>query len=255
MFRVSPRLLVLNIVLLGVAAFFGYQLMSEISARRSLPARPVARAPQSPAAGAPAAADAATRPDLRGQFGVIASKNLFSPSRTDVVVTAGDAARPATPPPILHGVVLDDAKSRAYLEDPTTKRVFSYAIGDNVGGGKLETIRADRVGIVRPDGIVEVMLRDPSKPKPIPAMTGAQPPAAGQPSAPGQPPSVPPAFPAIRPGIPGSTAPGMPGIVTPTPLPAPASQAITAPPRPLQSIPSDFLRRPTVPPPDPATPR
>lgn len=257
MFGVSPRLVALNVLLLGVAALFVYQLIGEISAPRSLPVRPAARAPQAPAASAPVVSDTAARPDARGQFGIVASKNLFSPTRTDVVAVE-PAGQPAAPRPILHGVVVDEAKSRAYLEDPTTKRVFSYAIGDNVGGGKLETIRADRVGIARPDGVIEVMLRDPSKPRPTPP---TQPPAAGQlpgvgplPSG-GQPGSVPPAFPPIRPGVPGAAVPGMPAIAAPTPLPAPVPQPITAPPRPLQSIPSDFLRRPTVPPPDTGTPR
>ena len=258
MFGVSPRLLALNLLLLGVAALFGYQLIGEISAPRSLPMRPAPRAPQAPvAAAAPTASDAAARPDPRGQFaqyGVVASRNLFSPTRTDVVAVE-PAGQPAAPRPILHGVVVDEAKSRAYLEDPTTKRVFSYAIGDNVGGGKLETIRADRVGIARPDGLIEVMLRDPAKPRPTPPPAAGQPPAAGPMPSGGQPPSMPPTFPAIRPGVPGSAAPGMPAIATPTPLPAPVPQPITAPPRPLQSIPSDFLRRPTVPPPDVATPR
>jgi len=255
MFGVSPRLVALNILLLGIAGFFGYQLMKEISAPRSLPARPAARAPHAAAANAAAAPDAAARLDPRGQFGVVASKNLFSPSRTDVVAIE-TASQPAAPRPILHGVVVDEAKSRAFLEDPTTKRVFGYAIGDNVGGGKLETIRADRVGIARPDGLIEVMLRDPSKPRPVPATGAAQPPAAGQPPSGAQPPTMPqPAFPGIRPGAPGSVAPGMPPIATPTPLPGPVPQPITAPPRPLQSIPSDFLRRPTVPPPDAAAPR
>lgn len=244
MFAVSPRLIALNLLLLGVAAFFGYELMREVSAPRPLPGRPVARAPQTPLPGAGVSPEAAARPDQRGQYGIVASKNLFSPSRTDVVATGADApGQPATPRPVLHGVVLDDARSRAYLEDPTTKRVFGYALGDSVGGGKLETIRADRVGIVRPEGVVEVMLRDPSKPPPVPVTAGAQPPATNQPTVVGSP------FPAIRPGVAGSPAPGMPGMVAPPPLPAPV-----APPRPLQSIPSDFLRRPTVPPRD-ATPR
>ena len=86
------------------------------------------------------------------------SKNLFSPSRSEApagpVVAAG-------PRPLLHGVVMDGPKSRAYLEDPTVKRTFGYAVGDAVNGGRVQSIGEDRVVIARPDGLVEVLLQDP----------------------------------------------------------------------------------------------
>jgi hypothetical protein len=77
---------------------------------------------------------------------------------------------------ILHGVVIDGARSRAYLDDPVAKRVFGYAVGDTVAGGRLERILDDRVVIRGPAGVVEVLLQDPTKPQeegpvPVPAPT------------------------------------------------------------------------------------
>jgi hypothetical protein len=63
--------------------------------------------------------------------------------------------------------MIDGDKSRAYLEEPPAKRVFGYAVGDTIAGGRLDSIRPDRVVIARPEGPVEVLLHDPSKPKPV----------------------------------------------------------------------------------------
>jgi hypothetical protein len=90
---------------------------------------------------------------------------------------------------MLLGVLVDGARSRAYLEDATTKRVLSYQIGDSVSGGRLDQITDDKVVIVRPDGPIDVLLRDPAKPRPPappPAASpgGAQTPTAQQPTSP-----------------------------------------------------------------------
>ena len=243
---VYPRLALLNLVLLGVAGYFGLQLMRELAGPRPLPTRPAARPATAAAPGAEVPADPAVRPS--GAQGVVASRNLFSPSRTDVVATSPEAsAAAAAPRPILHGVVLDEAKSRAYLEDVATKRIFGYAVGDVVAGGKVTAIRGDRVVLARPEGSIEVMLRDPSKPAPPPVAPGPQP--GLQPGLqPGFPPGVQPGVqPPIRPGLAPATS-GVPGVVIPGR--APSVLPPTAAPRPLQSIPSDFLRRPTVAPPE-----
>ena len=70
---------------------------------------------------------------------------------------------PLPPKPILLGVVVDGPASRAYLEDPSTKRVFGYQVGDSVAGGKLEKIADDRIQISRADGVMDVLLRDPTQ--------------------------------------------------------------------------------------------
>lgn len=244
---VSPRLALLNLALLGVAGYFGFELMRELATPRALPvpaaARPAtAQAPET-------AADAPARPGTA--YGVVASRNLFSPNRTDVVAAGPESSAPAVPRPILQGVILDDARSRAYLEDVTTKRVFGYAVGDTVAGGKVTAIRGDRVVLARPEGSIEVMLRDPSKPPPPAVALGPQP--GLQPGIqPGLQPGVQPGFVPgaqlpIRPGL-APVMPGSPGMTVPG-----ASTSVlppTAAPRPLQSSPSDFLRRPTVAPPE-----
>jgi hypothetical protein len=243
---VSPRLALLNLALLGVAGYFGFELMRELATPRPLPTRAAARPATAAAPGAEAPVDPAARPS--GAYGVVASRNLFSPSRTDVGATNLEATAAAAPRPILHGVVLDDAKSRAYLEDVATKRIFGYAVGDVFSGGKITAIHGDRVVLARPEGSIDVLLRDPSKPAPAPVALGSQP--GLQPGLqPGFPPGARPGIqPPIRPGLSPAT-PGVPGTVvpgrTPSVLPPP-----TAAPRPLQSIPSDFLRRPTVAPPE-----
>jgi hypothetical protein len=78
-------------------------------------------------------------------------------------------------------VVLDGPHSRAYIEDPATRRVAGYALGDPIGGGKLVRILEDRVVIGRPEGLVEIMLKDPAKPRPE---SPAAPAIPGIPSAP-----------------------------------------------------------------------
>ena len=227
---VSPRLALLNLALLGVAGYFGAQVMGELAPPRSLPTRTAPRPASGPAPGAEAAADPAARPP--GAYGAVASRNLFNPARTDVVAASPEASAAAAPRPILHGVVLDEAKSRAYLEDVATKRIFGYAVGDVVSGSKVTAIRGDRVVLARPEGSIEVLLRDPSKPPPAVA-SGTQPGLQ-----PGQQPGLQPGVRLpIRPGLSPST-PGVPATVAP------------GAPRPLQSIPSDFLRRPTVVPPE-----
>jgi hypothetical protein len=112
---------------------------------------------------------------------VIAAKHLFNPSRAEGGPAPAAPAVPLPPKPLLLGLVLDGPQSRAYLEDPTTKRVFGYQIGDAVAGGRLEKITGDKVVITRPDGPMEVLLRDPAKPRPVA-------PAAQAPPSPGFPP-------------------------------------------------------------------
>jgi hypothetical protein len=194
------RLLVVNVVLAGISLLCVGLIVKQLV---SAPAT-VASRPRSGAA-APAAPPAAEPQRLPAQaYSMIASRNLFSPTRTETPGT-GLAGGPTINivKPSLHGVVLRDGAPIAYLEDPLTKRIAGYRIGDPIAGGTVQTISADAVVIARPDGVVDVRLRDPSKPRP-PAPT-----PAGQPPVPGQAP-VPGPFP----------APG--GVQPPTPIPQPA---------------------------------
>ncbi len=185
--RVSKRLLLVNVILAAVAVFFVVSLVRDLTRSRPLPPPPAPRRAQAAAPVEEQAQSAIAGEQLAG-YNVIVAKHLFNPSRSEGGATA--AAVPAAPPPpkpMLLGVVVDGPKSRAYLEDATTKRVFGYQIGDTVAGGRLDQITDDKVVIVRPDGAMEVMLRDPSKPKPAAAPPAGAPgqPAGQQPAAPG----------------------------------------------------------------------
>ena len=169
----SAPLRMLNIALALVGCLLAAALTRELVAAHPLPSPPLPRATRAVATAPPPSASA---PPSTAGYGVIATKNLFSASRSE---TAAGPVAAAGPKPVLHGVVLDGPKSRAYLEDPLVKRTFGYAVGDTLGGGRVESIAADRVVIGRGDGSVEVLLRDPSKPRPTPPAPG---PAGGAPA-------------------------------------------------------------------------
>ncbi len=198
-----------------------------------------AAAPQTPAA-----SPKAGPPPPLSAFTVVAERNLFSPTRTESgpepprPTTASLGPTPAAPKPRLYGVVLSDGTARAYLEDPRTRKVFGYVVGDSVADSRVEQIRTDRVVLRRGGEVYEVLLHDPTKPKPgapaaagrpvqptmpqpgMPQMPGGFPVAPGAPGAAGvqpyglQPPQVP---------APGQGEEGEEGVVPTQPAPPPAA--------------------------------
>ncbi len=190
----SKQLIVLNAALLGVAVFLTVWLVRDLGRSQALPAPPAPK-PPAPVAQQDEPRPAAPAGEPLGSYNVIVAKYLFAASRSEGQVAASPTPPPPPPPPkpLLLGVVVDGPESRAYLEDPVTKRVIGYRIGDAVAGGKLQRVTADRVQIVgRPDGTIDVLLRDPAKPRPAPEVTTPAPPAASprvegaQPPTPGQ---------------------------------------------------------------------
>jgi hypothetical protein len=200
MARLSKPLWLVNALLLAAAIYLGVSLAKDLTRSRPLPESPAPRRAAAPAP--PEEKPAAAVEDKLQAYNVIVARHLFNPSRSEGGVASAAPAAPLPPKPLLLGVVVDGPKSRAYLEEASTKRVFGYKIGDQVSGGRLEQITDEKVVIVRPDGTMDVMLHDPAKPKPAPAPAqpgapGAQPGAqAGAPPVPGQPvpgqPPVPP---------------------------------------------------------------
>lgn len=159
-------------VAIGLAAYVGWQVV------RPAPAGPPPAPPARPAVPAAAPAPPAAPAAAGGDFGVIASRNLFNPGRSEspTPAVASTEAAAALPRPHLYGVVLRDGTDGpiAYLEDPATRQVAGYRVGDSVAGGTVQTIAADRVVLERPEGRVSVQLRDPTKPR-APAVAAAEP--------------------------------------------------------------------------------
>lgn len=192
----SKRLLALNLVLVAAAVVFSFQLVRVFTTPRALPKAGAPR-PLPPTS----AAAEEKAPAALPTYGVIATKNLFSSTRSEAPPAAATPATPAVKPQ-LFGVVIDNGRNIAFLEDPATKRVFGYKTGDSVAGGQLERIEADRVVIKRGEGTVEVLLRDPAKPKAVASTTpapsprqtapGVQQPASGPPAVQPPPPVPPP---------------------------------------------------------------
>ena len=202
------RLLVLNVALGLVSLFFAVGIVRALLVKHPLPKPTVLRAvaptpPVAPATASDAKAEA---------YAAIAAQNLFNPGRNEM--GSSTAATASVVKPILHGIVIEGGKSRAFLEDPSIRRVGGYSIGDSVGGGQIQKIADDRVVIARPEGIVEVLLQDPSKPRPV-----APGPAGPAVTVPGQP-------------VPGQPVPGqpVPGQAVPGQVPVPAAPLVQAPP-------------------------
>jgi hypothetical protein len=197
------RLIVLNAVLLALAAGGTVYIVRQLTSPMPMPQAGRGR----PAPPAPSPAE--VPPPSPGGYASVAARNLFSPTRTESPPAPTVAASPAVKPN-LFGVVLREGAPIAYLEDPNTKRVAGYRVGDSVAGGTVQTINSEGIVINRPDGNMDVRLRDPSKPRPTPvalppgAVPGAQPGIAGSPI----PGVIPPAG-----TIPGAVPPGVAPVV------------------------------------------
>jgi hypothetical protein len=226
----SRRLVVINAALGVVAIVAAGYTIREL--RTEAPTA-VVRPASTPQPSSPPAADAPAPPP--GGYASVAARNLFSPTRSEAPPSAV-ASGPALPKPQLYGIILREQAPVAYLEDPATKRVAGYRVGDAVAGGTVKTIANDHVVLNRPEGEVNVRLRDPSKPRP------AAPPAAAAPGG-------------TLPTIPGAPVPPGQGVAPPT-VAAPGAPAVppagvqplpqnpnALPPLPRRPLPPNLLRR------------
>ena len=114
--------------------------------------RPRRARPPPPAAATPAPAATSSRLPAQA-YNVIATRNLFSPdAHRDAAARRCGGARGPSGSPSRACTASCCAKGSpiAYLEDPITKRIAGYRIGDPIAGGTVQTISADAVVITRP---------------------------------------------------------------------------------------------------------
>jgi len=158
----SRSLLTLNVLSISIAAVLWVSLVQLFWSRPQLP---TPRAPS--AAPSHVARDAEFTTDRASLTSclVVATKSPLSPTRSETESLLGQQAA-GRPKPVLPGVVIGGANRRAYLEDPVSKRVVSYVVGDVTPGGGLDRIEEDRVAIIGRGGALEVLPQDPNKPKP-----------------------------------------------------------------------------------------
>jgi len=165
---VRRTLFLVNVVVGGLGCLFAAGIVRDIVTHRSLPPVPAPR----PAQSALDPAEPLAVPPPLASFQVIATRNMFNPARTEATGATAVAAMAAGVRPILHGVLIDGEKRRAFLEEPPARQVSGYSVGDQIAGGRLAAIEPDRVVIVRPQGRLEVFLQDASKPRPAAPITG-----------------------------------------------------------------------------------
>jgi len=157
----SKRLLGLNALLAVLSVSFSVYIIWQMTAPlgSSASTRPV------PSPAVVVEADTTPMPPTAAVYAMVGSRNVFSPTRTDTQKV--DPAVTIVGQPLnLFGVVLAGDRSIAYLEDPVTKRVYAYRLGDSVGGGTIRAIEASHVVLERRNQRLDVQLHDPSRPKP-----------------------------------------------------------------------------------------
>ena len=125
----SRRLLVVNVSLGLAACLLAAGHRRELLAPLPLPPPAAPRAAARPRRRRRAAPS--TAPPAAGGLRASSWPRTSSARRAR---NPGRARVAAGPKPVLHGVVMDGPKSRAYLEDPLPS-AFGYSVGDAIGGG------------------------------------------------------------------------------------------------------------------------
>ena len=228
-----------NVALAVVAAMLVLYIARQFMAPMPLPVGG-RRAPTSGAVPPPIDAP---RPPVSA-YNVVAARNLFSPTRTEAPSSTLVTSTPLVKPN-LFGVVVRESGSIAYLEDPTTKRVAGYRVGDRILGGTVQAIKADVVTIDAPGGALDVRLHDPGKPRATPAAVAATPQPSVAPALPGV---IPPSAPTTPPPPQGAQPPIAQPAQPPTVLPGqPPTAAIPGQPPAVTTPPALPGRRPLPP--------
>jgi type II secretory pathway component PulC len=157
----SRPVLALNLFLAGLSVFLSIRIGHAIFAPDPQPAPRTAR----PLAVAASRDHGAVRHSRSsGVYDVIATRNLFHPSRSEPTSSEAKAPLlPAAPTLALYGVAISDDTRVAFVQDLVTKQILGYKTGDKLAGGQVERIEPDRVVIRRADGPIEVLLHQPKE--------------------------------------------------------------------------------------------
>jgi type II secretory pathway component PulC len=162
MFR---NFLVINAVLFIVACFLGAELYGTLNRRMEVPTEPPVNAEKK------AAQDDKKRTQFvrPKSFEVIASANLFNPSRSStkeeekVVATTSPKDQPK-----LFGTIIIGDKKMAILEDPGTRERKTFGLKESVGGFTISEIAENKVVLSWSGEEVTVQLREDKGVKPLP---------------------------------------------------------------------------------------
>src|SRR3989338_689184 len=139
----TPRWLFMNALVLLIGAFFAFQTVRTLGSVRPLPPEPAAK-PAAPAPPKDGKEDPALARPALPTFSVVATRNLFNASRSEVSQASATGPAAQFRNLQLQGVIVTDGARIAYLEDPSTKRTHGYRIGDSIAAGRLERIEFDR---------------------------------------------------------------------------------------------------------------
>ncbi len=173
--------LMINIALIAIAGFLGYELYVTAARPVIIPSK---------VAAVKAASDTANQADTQSQpvvkdpgvYQAIVQKDLFKPTRAEPKVDPAKM-RPLTPPPRLVGTMIIEGKAEAFLEDSVNKSVKPYRVNDKIGDFTVVDIKDNRVSVKRTDEktVIEITLAGPS----APAAAATPTPATAPPVAPG----------------------------------------------------------------------
>jgi len=162
MFR---NFLLINVVLFIVVCFLGVELYGTLKRRMDVPTEPPLRAEKT-AAQVDEKGTQFVRPK---SFDIIASANLFNPSRTS---SKEEEKVAITPPPKnqpkLFGTIITGDRKMAILEDPVTRERKTFGLNESVGGYIILEIAENKVVLSWSGEKVTVQLREDKGVMPLP---------------------------------------------------------------------------------------
>jgi hypothetical protein len=172
MFRIFSKIWLLNMVLVALIVFFGTMSFDVWSqGDETIPGPKSGKNAER----LPPGKEIIERfmpPD--STYGMVAEKNLFSSSRTEVLPVKGNAGPPkiAQQPIFLYGVVLAGDRKQALISNPESgpdagkkgNRGKWIKAGDTLGSFTVSDIRKDRIILTEGANTHEILLFDPNKP-------------------------------------------------------------------------------------------